>query len=330
MKLKSLFIVLLVLLANSSCFHFIRTGKVKTVLEYQVKMEDLKGARFYGDMPACENIYLDENSNRVYVTSLEGYIFLLDGPSGHELSIVKSEHVGGYALGIDRAGDGQLYAAICKETSEKYWKNTGGYIARVSSDLDKVEPLTDEYPAINGLAFDNKGYGYFATSNFSFIFPGGKIMRFLIDNNGVLSEPQPYTEDIGLANGLLFSSSQKRLYYSNTLVNAGFISSQNRDNIIVYQKTKMKEAFDDLCLDSDERIWMTDPINHTLKVYDPESDKLIRYKISGFGQASSCRIRMEEGEEILYITELVAPEKNSEKQYNGRGILRVPVKSFNQ
>ncbi|MDA3901300.1 MAG: hypothetical protein PF637_12375 [Spirochaetes bacterium] len=73
---------------------------------------------------------------------------------------------------------------------------------------------------------------------------------------------------------------------------------------------------------------MTDPINHTLKMYDPSNDTLIRYNISGFGQASSCRIRIEDDDEILYITELVAPNKNRENPYNGRGILRVPIKSF--
>ncbi|MDA3901301.1 MAG: hypothetical protein PF637_12380 [Spirochaetes bacterium] len=254
MKRKRLLLVLLILLSNTSCWHFISTGKVKAVQEFQLKMEDLEGARFYEGMPACENIYLDKTSNRVYVTSLEGNIFLLDGPSGLDLSIIKSAQVGGHALGIDQASNGQLYVAISKEQTEKYWIETGGFIARISSDLNRVEAVTPEYPAMNGLAFDDDGYGYFATSNFSFIFPSGRIMYFLIDHNGELLKPQPYTEDIGLANGLIYNSSQKRLYYSNTLENIGFITSQQNGADasinVVYQKTKMKEAFDDLCLDS--------------------------------------------------------------------------------
>ena len=90
----------------------------------------------------------------------------------------------------------------------------------------------------------------------------------------------------------------------------------------------MSEAFDDLCTDSRDRLWMTDPNRRTIKRYDPATDTLVRYHLDGFGQASSCRIRVENGEEIMYITELKSPEKEGDNPYNGRGVLRVPLRSL--
>ncbi len=308
--------------------HFIRTGSVTSVKEYQLSLTSLPGARLYEGMTGCENLYIDASSNRVYVTTLEGDIVLLDGPNSLELREIRRIKAGGYALGIDRSADGNLYAAICEGHSSKEWTKTGGHIARLSDDLDSLEPLSENYPSINGLAFDDKGRGYFATGNFNFMFPKGHIMRFSINPDGSFTGAEALTEKMGLANGLYFSKAQKKLYFTDTLETAGTVDTDSGKTTVIYRKAAFKEAFDDLCVDAAGRLWMSDPIRRTLKVYDPSGDTLIRYKIDGFGQASSCRIRIEQGEEILYITELVAENRDKKNPFNGRGLLRVPLKSF--
>ena len=122
------------------------------------------------------------------------------------------------------------------------------------------------------VAIDDAGWCYFASSNFSFVFPRGEAT-------------------------------------------------------LIYRKGAFREAFDDLCVDGQGRLWMTDPTCPTLKVYDPADDSLVRIRITGFGQASSRRIRVEEGREILYVTELFAPERDRHNRYNGRGVLRVALES---
>lgn len=328
--MNKLILPLLPLLCFSSCLHFVHIKPAKTVSEHQLDMTTMPGARFYDSMSACENVYPEPSTNKVYVTSLDGYIYLLDGERTDALSMIASLNTGGYALGIDRGSDGVLYAAICKYTSAKEWSAKGGGIARIDPGLKSFEMLSDEYPSINGLAFDNEGRGYFATSNFSFISPRGSIMRFSLNADGTLDKPEALTQNMGLANGLFYYPAHKKVYYSDTLESCGIIKSGKNGYGIIYRKAAFKEAFDDLCVDSAGRLWMTDPIRRTLKVYDPDNDRLVRFMITGFGQASSCRIRNENGEEIIYITELAAPKRTKGKPFNGRGLLRVPLKSFPQ
>lgn len=314
-----------------SCLHFVRTGTVSDEKVVVVHMDSLDDAQFYGDMIACENCFPDPGSNRLYVTSLTGHVYLLDGDSGEALAICKEIRPGGYALGIDKGPDGKIYIAIAPGTTDREWKTPGGHVARFDVDLESPEILTDLYPAINGLAFDHTGTCYIASSNFNFLFPRGTIERFTVCPDGNIANAEPYITSMGMANGLCHDPASGRVLYTDTLETAGFLregADGGGSLDVLYRKTFMTEAFDDLCTDSRGSVWMTDPNRKTIKRYDPETDTLVRYTIEGFGQASSCRIRLEKGEEILYITELKGPVKNKNDPYNGRGVLRVPVRSL--
>ena len=88
------------------------------------------------------------------------------------------------------------------------------------------------------------------------------------------------------------------------------------------------EGCDDLCTDSGGNIWITDPGQGTVKMFNPGTGRLTRFIIDGIGQASSCRIRVEGGLDVLYITELKSPSASKNESFNGRGVLVVPAQSL--
>lgn len=334
--MKKSLIILAAILPLYSCMHFVRTGTISNEQEYVLHIDDLEGAVFYEGMEACENCWPDPDSNRLYVTSLGGHVYLLDGENTGNLTIHKQIKPGSYALGIDRGPDGKLYIAIAPGSTDKEWKKQGGYVARFDADLESMEIITQLYPAINGLAFDDQGRCYITSSNFNFLFPKGSIHRFTVLPDGTFSKTEVLVPSMGMANGLYTDPENGRIMYTDTLESVGLIVPQSTNDQekaaleVIYRKASMTEAFDDLCTDSRGRLWITDPMRRTIKRYDPKTDTLIRYRIEGFGQASSCRIRIEHGEEILYITELKSPVKNKIEPYNGRGVLRVPLQSLDR
>jgi hypothetical protein len=63
-------------------------------------------------------------------------------------------------------------------------------------------------------------------------------------------------------------------------------------------------------------------------MYNPGTGRLVRFVIKGVGQASSVRIRTEEGMEVLYITELKQKQSVRSSTFDGRGVLIVPAQSL--
>lgn len=339
MRAAALVLLLLTLSSTTSCIQFVRRGKVESSRSISVSLDELPEARLISGMSGCENIYLDPDSQRVYVTSLAGAIHLLDVNEAGRLEVDRTLEVDGYALGIDRGPDGNLYVAIAEVVSDEVWKEVGGSVARVDPQLQRATILTSPFPAINGVAVDDAGRCYFATSNFNFFAPEGAIYVM----NPAFAQPELLVDGLGLANGVCFDRLNGRLLVADTLQSVTAYDLSNRMNPsptdgngrlagrIVYRKTRFKEAFDDICVDGAGRIWMTDPIGATLKRYDPATDSLLSITVEGFGQSSSCRIRQEDGIEILYVTELVAPEGSEDARsdgWSGRGVLRVPVSSL--
>ncbi len=56
--------------------------------------------------------------------------------------------------------------------------------------------------------------------------------------------------------------------------------------------------------------------------------QLVRYDIEGIGQTSACGIREEDGEEIIYVTEINTKRTPLSDIYDGRGVLIVPMNSL--
>ncbi|MEA3434893.1 MAG: SMP-30/gluconolactonase/LRE family protein [Thermodesulfobacteriota bacterium] len=307
--------------------HFITIARNIEEDTVTISLEELDRAVFVQGMNACENLYVDKETMRVYVTDLGGSLHLLDGESREQLKIVKSLKMGQFGLGIDKGPDGSLYVGFSQYDTQG-WIEQGGAIYRVDPELHQPVKLTTDYPTMNGLACDSAGRCYFASSNFDFFHPKGNVYMMQIAPNGSYSEPEIFLQDIGLANGLHYNTQENRMYLSDTLETvSSFIPGEQRLEVI-YRKTKYMESTDDICTDHQGNLWMSDPFESTLKQYNPKTKQLVRYDIEGIGQTSACGIREEDGEEVLYITEIKTKRAPMSDVYDGRGLLIVPVNSL--
>jgi hypothetical protein len=70
--------------------HFFRIARDIEKATVRTALEELDGAILIEGMHACENLYLEQETMRVYVADLGGHIHLLDGESREQLEIVKS------------------------------------------------------------------------------------------------------------------------------------------------------------------------------------------------------------------------------------------------
>jgi hypothetical protein len=307
--------------------HLLKFSKDIEVVHIGTSIEGLPGASFVKVPNGCENIYLDDHSSRIYVTTLDGFIYLLDMGSGDTFSVVRSKRIDTMALGIDKGPDQNLYVAA---TPYEYdgWKRTGGSIYRVDMGLDSAVKITGEYPCINGVAFDNQGNLYFASSNMHILRPKGVLYRMEKTDSTHLAAPQPFLKVKGLMNGLYCNHEWDQLVFSTTVGGVyAFIPGSNLYDDI-YLKTKFMEITDDLCTDVSGNLWMTDPGNGTIKMFNPGTSRLTRFYIDGIGQTSSCRIRTEDNREMIYITELKQLQVPTSKIFDGRGVLIVPAQSL--
>ncbi len=291
---------------------------------------------FHGELPdlvfikgmnGCENVYPDNASMKVYVTDLEGYVHILDGASRDSLKITKSKKLGTFATGIAEGPDKRIYVNVCEAAADK-WATEGGAVWRLNRELEAPEKLTGNYKGINGLAFDSGRHLYFASANADIMRPDGNIFRMEIKPDGGLTEPIIFLSNAGWANGLYFSRDENKLFFSNTSEGCFAVFPNSRKATVVYYKTKIMESIDDLCTDKAGRLWMTDPGKSTVKMFDPKTSRLIRYYIDGIGQTSSCRMRIEHGMEILYITELKRTQNVMSQIYDGRGLIVLPLESL--
>jgi sugar lactone lactonase YvrE len=268
-----------------------------------------------------------KNSEGIYVSCLDGYIHYLDKDPSGEFRISKSLKAGSAVTGLALSEDNTLFAVIYTCPLEE-WKTTGGSVYRVDAELNSAEKISENFPAMNGICFDGLGNLYFTSSNFNFINPEGKIFRMNRGIDGAFGRPVPYFENVGLANGLYYDATRNIIYFSNTT--GGIYEFTPGDSTFneVYLKLKFMESCDDLCSDISGNIWMTDPGQATVKMYNPGTGRLFRFNIEGFGQASSCRIRSENGMEMIYISELSKLNKPMSQIFNGRGVLAVPAQTL--
>jgi sugar lactone lactonase YvrE len=326
------FVVMLLMLAGYVFIrirapHLLEFSRGITEFRVTVKLDSLEGGQFVTGMKGCENILPEKDSTGVYVSCLDGNIHYLSPEPSGGFRISKSFKAGEAVTGLAISADGSLYAAV-STVPMKEWLTTGGSIYRIARDLSSKGKITENYPAMNGICADSQGNLYFASSNFNLFHPDGKVYRMISNENGLFSPPEPYILDAGGANGLYYDQLQDKIFFSNTL--GGIYEFTSQDNTLkeVYLKLKFLEACDDLCTDISGNVWMTDPQHSTVKMFNPGTNRLVRFNIEGFGQASSCRIRSENGREMLYITELKLSHSPVSTDFNGRGVLVVPAQSL--
>jgi sugar lactone lactonase YvrE len=145
---------------------------------------------------------------------------------------------------------------------------------------------------------------------------------------GSYSLPEIFIPAAGIANGLFYDDHQHKIFLSSTLDGIYNFSPSEESLNEVYLKLKFMEACDDLCTDISGNVWMTDPGMSTIKIFNPGTNRLVRFVIDGIGQTSSCRIRSENGQEMLFITELKQSQRPASGKFDGRGVLIVPANSL--
>jgi sugar lactone lactonase YvrE len=296
-------------------------------IKITVNPDSLTGARFITGMNGCENIFLEEHSRGAYVSCLDGRINYLAQDSTGILGIRKSFKAGNAVTGLAMDKEGNLIAAVCNN-SLKEWRTKGCSLFRISRDLVTMEKISGDFPAMNGICADSSGNLYFASSNFNVLSPEGAIYRMISDDDGSFRSPEPLIQDAGMANGLYYDHFQDKIFFSNTL--GGVYEFSPKEYVLkdVYLKLRFMEACDDLCTDISGNVWMTDPGYSTIKMFNPGTSRLARFVIEGIGQTSSCRIRSENGREMLYITELKKNHQPMSGNFDGRGVLIIPAQSL--
>ena len=307
--------------------HLFNFSKLIHEERVEITLDDLPGSVFLTGMNGCENIYLMPASLKFFVTDLGGYIHCIDGPAHDKLKIVKSLKLGRQAIGLCLRPDGWLYAGVT-DFDKEGWQHTGAYIVKVDTLLEQMAVLSRPFPSMNGIAFDQAGNLFITSGNFNPLHPSGTVFIMHTAAGSHLDTVSAAIHDIGMANGLFFDQRSGMLYVSNTLECVYAFRVSKSDAMKVYQHTKFLELTDDLCVDREGNIWMTDPGHSTIKKYDPDEKSLTRFNIRGIGQTSSCRIRTENGKQILYITEINKKHSPMSGAFDGRGVFVIPLQEL--
>ncbi len=293
-----------------------------------VDFDDLAGAVFVKVGRGCENLYLEPGSLRIYVTDRRGNVHLVDGPSRETLGVVRSAALGrGSAFGLARSPYGVLYVAAC----DGEWLRAGGGIFRVDEELGSATKIAGDFPGLSGLAFDGRGNLFFAVSNASFLEGRGVIYRMKRLPGGEYAAPKIFLPDRRCADGVYYAAREGRVYFTETFSGVSALDEKSTDLEAVLGKTSVVETFGDVCVDASCGLWIADPAGGFIKYYDAGKKELTRFKIKNLGRPSSCRLRIEGGEEVLYVTEIKKGRGLGSlfsKNYDGRGVAVIPAKAL--
>jgi hypothetical protein len=304
--------------------YFFKFSNDVEVTEVNVDRQDLEGLFFYGGLNGCENLLLDENSMRLWVTDLSGNLSEYNGQARDGLQLIRQIKLGEMLTGITMGPDSTLLVAVSDGSSEE-WMDEGGRIVTIDTLFTSWDYITSNFPSLNGMSMSAEWETLlFSTSNFNPFNPVGSI--FMTGRvEGRWEEPAIAIPEFGLANGVWYDRYLDRYLLSNTVEGVYVLEKSDVEPRPVYFKTSFLEVTDDLCGDPQGNIWMTDPGNSTLKVLFYKDNKLVRFSIKGIGQTSSCRMRTENGQRILYFTELKQKHNLRSQVFDGRGVFSVPL-----
>lgn len=315
MKYCVLSLICMTLLAGCS------SDRVKQQENRQLNWNQLSPVSLIEGMRGAENIYMPADSSRIYVTDLSGMVYLLDDNEQGKLEVQASLKVGNTALGIAEGKDGYLYVNASEHDTDN-WLTLGGALYQVDKELRSAMRVSGDYPGINGLTRGPEGALYFATGNLRMFSPRGALYKLEFDAvQHQYSAPQPLLLDIGSANGMLYHEHSQELLFSETFSKVSSFDLATQSTSELFGKTRLVEGFDDLCVDSKGRIWVTEPVAGFLKMYERDSMKLTRIRVDGLGVASSCATAMRWGEEHIFVT-----EREINNNDDGRGLAVIPIR----
>jgi sugar lactone lactonase YvrE len=326
------FVIMLLILAG---FIFIQV-RVPQLLEFSKGIEEarvetgpdsLPGVQFVEGMNGAENLWFRPNSTGFFVTCLDGQIHYIDQDGNGKYRIMKSIRPGTAVTGICPVSDSMLAVIVCRHPMEE-WISKGGSVYLMPVSMDTLIRISDDFPAANGICTDSRGNLYFTSCNFKFTHPEGNLYLMEKKTDGSYSIPVPLFENTGLSNGMSYDRRQDRIFFSNTIGGVYSFVPGETSYRPEYLKLHFMEACDDLCTDISGNIWMTDPGHSAVKVFNPGTNRLMRFIIKGTGQTSSCRIRNESGQEMVYLTELKQENQTSQRIFDGKRVVIVPARDL--
>lgn len=277
-------------------------------------------------MKGAENILLKHDSNRLYATDCSGYVYMIDGESRDSLKIikrVKPENDISYTMGLAVDSHDRLYCSA----SNKEWMKTGGKVYRTNDNLDYFKPITENIRSINGICIDNNDRLYITSGTMNFFNDKGAIYKMDLKETS-LDTVLITQKDIKTTNGIYFHNN--KVYISETFHGISYFDTIKTEDVKKFNfllgRNKFIEGFDDFCIDNRGNIWIGDQPKGFVKVFIPSEKRIVFFKSKEIGVIASCRIRVENGEEILYVAEI---KQRGSNNYDGRGLFAIPISDFN-
>lgn len=268
-------------------------------------------------MEGVENTYTVPESMDLYASDCSGYLYKVS--YDNKFVIDNKVKVGDFALGITM-DKGILYFAA----SGSDWSNVGGSIYKADYNLKNIEKMTLNYPGINGVTSDDKSNIYFTVGKMNPFDKNGIIYK--LNSTNMQVEPEPLLTGLKCPNGLDYDKKSNSLIFSETFkgINEFDLNSKQKRN--VFGKSRVVEGFDDICKDSKGNYWVGDQPNGFIKMYNPKQNRVFYFRSEQFGVSSSCKIRIEDGKDILYVAEIKQSGKS--KNYDGRGVFVFEVEDL--
>jgi hypothetical protein len=260
----------------------------------------------------CENLLLDTTSLTLFVSSMSGHLFSFNGARREDLAknqLDLGKIAKGYCSGIARDVRGNVYVGVTNSCCivTKSWIVKFDLPAR---KRDTLTTLKNPFTMINGISYDGVSGLYFCCE--PYLWAGGVYRLKLV---------APYQVDTvvrrtWLANGISASNTDSLVYFTKT-TRGLFCFGRANPGAIVKPRRLLKgslcNSFDDFCIDKSGRFWIADPERSRIRVADVHNGTIIHIKFRNFGYPTSCRTRIEDGREYLYVT--------GAKKSNGFGVV---------
>lgn len=279
-------------------------------------LADVPSSQMLLGIKGGENIFLVENAYDFYVTDIRGRIYLAQATAPLAFRLAQSLPLGGPGMGITLA-DGALYVGVAGEPFDE----PTGRILRITTNLLSKEVVAEGIRGVNGVTSDWKGTIYFASGSLSPFDRDGYIGRLVTNESNTYEEGERVLDGLSSANGLHYD--RAALFFTQTYKGAFIVDPNTRKDGTLFGKSRIVEGFDDITIDSKENVWVADQPNGFLKCFNRNDRTLFVIRAEGFGVASSCRIREDNGVEYMYVTEFKQSAKS--KEPDGRGVLIIPL-----
>jgi len=326
------FVILFLILAG---FLFLKI-RLPELLEFskgikEVSVEttlgSLNGMQVLEGVAGAENLCFLPGQSGFFVSDLDGRIHFADRDEGGTYRVIRSIRPGTAVSGICALSDSLLAVVVSRNPKEE-WTSKGGAVFLMPASMDTLIRISGDLPSANGLCADSQGNLYLASSNFRIMRPEGNIYQLEKRPDGSYASPAPLFDNAGLANGLFYDARQDLIFFSNTTGGTFRFKPGEKNCQPVYLKLHFAEACDDLCTDISGNLWMTDPGSSMIKIFNPGTSHLMRLIVPLAGQISSCRIRNENGHEMVYLTQLKKLNHPAGSLFDGEKVFIVPAKEI--